>query len=39
MSDQDLIALLLDLGMDTDSAKEVIADASKRAKLVAKLRK
>ena len=39
VSDQELIALLLDLGMDSDSAKEVIADASKRAKLVAKLRK
>ena len=39
VSDQELIALLLDLGMDSDSAKEVVADASKRAKLVAKLRK
>ena len=39
VSDTELIALLVDLGMDDTMAKKTISNPEKRAKLVAKLRK
>ena len=39
VSDQELVALLVDLGMDDVTARKTISDPEKRAKLVAKIRK
>ena len=39
VSDTELIALLVDLGMDDATAKKTISNPEKRAKLVAKIRK
>ena len=39
VGDDELISLLLDLGMDDATARKTIANPEKRAKLVAKLRK
>ena len=39
VSDQELVALLVDLGMDDVTAKKTISNPEKRAKLVAKIRK
>ena len=39
VSDQELIALLVDLGMTKELAQKTIADPEKRAKLISKIRK
>ena len=39
VSDQELIDLLIDLGMDDAAARKTISNPEKRAKLIAKLRK
>ena len=39
ISDAELLSLLIDLGMDLDLAKEIVADPERRAKAIARLKK